>query len=554
MTKKIFLSILASSLIIFGISMSCVLFTLNNYYSRITVSELRDEAEFLANGIERNGIDYLNGLVNKTKNRVTWISESGDVIFDSVMNSRNLENHADREEFTQAISSGVGVSERYSSTLTAKTVNYALRLADGTVIRISTTQSTIAKIIINMTQPIIVVTIIAVGLAVYFATIMTQKIVKPINDIDLDDPDIDEEYEEFSGLLHKLNKQNVLIEKQMRKLRQSQEQFNTITENMPEGVMVLNKKLEILSFNKSAELLFNDDDIKIGKSVLTLCRCEKFADTMHSVKDSKSGEYVFSINEKTYNMFISPVEIDKKFKGAVILILDITEKEEFERARREFTSNVSHELKTPLTSIYGISEMFMNGMIKDKDVHKFMKDIYDESGRLITMVNDIIKLSMLDENHKKTDNEKINLENIAGTVAERLKNAAELKNVSVEVVNMPDKDSPDVYGNSSIAEEMIYNLCDNAIKYNKDGGNVKMIIKTINGHTAISVQDTGIGIPERSLHRVFERFYCVDRSHSKAIGGTGLGLSIVKHAAAYHNAQILIDSEVGSGTTITVIF
>lgn len=548
MTKRIFRSILFVSALTMVVCVAVIMSIMQLYFEKQMETELSAEVHFVSQGIETSGEAYFDDI--HTHNRVTWIAADGSVIFDSTADESTLENHSDREEFIEALNSGSGFSERYSSTLSQKTVNYAIKIADGTVVRVSTKQYTVWVVLAEMVYPLIIIIVAVIILSIVLSKALAKKIVKPINDIDPENPDIGEEYSELSPLLHKINRQNNLISLQMSDLRRRQEEFRAITENMSEGFLIIDAKKEVLSYNPSALRLLGADDITPVSLTSVLSQNIPFKSVIEKALSGKHAEEITENNNKVYQIIANPVNIEGQHGGAVLVILDVTEKEQRESMRREFTSNVSHELKTPLTSIYGISEIMKNGIVKPEDIPTFAGNIHEESGRLISLVNDIIKISQLDENSLSAEKQPLDLYSVAKAVTSRLKSVAGTRNITLSVSGS----TAQIEGIPAIIEEMIYNLCDNGIKYNKDNGSVEIFVRIKNGHPQISVKDTGIGIANEHMDRVFERFYCVDKSHSKSIGGTGLGLSIVKHGANYHNATIQIESEVGVGTEITVIF
>ena len=389
--------------------------------------------------------------------------------------------------------------------------------------------------------------IIAVPL---LANAFSKKIVKPIDELDLESPRIDKSYFEIDNLIRKIGRQNRLIDQQMIDLRRRQVEFNAITENMAEGIVILDNKSEILSYNSAALRILGSENVKEGEHFISLSRSRRFVAAVNDAFEGNHGEVNITLGSQVYQIFANPVMIENQVNGAVIVMLDITEKEKREEMRREFTSNVSHELKTPLTTISGISEMFMSGMIAEPDLPKFAKNIHDESTRLLNLINDIIKLSRLDEANIPDSKEEVNLADLAEETRQRLSIAAAERDIEITVAAKPVT----VLGNRSVLSEMIYNLTDNAIKYNKEGGKVKIEIVLQEGKKLIRVSDTGIGIPPEYTGRIFERFYRVDKSHSREVGGTGLGLSIVKHAAEYHGATLSVESVVDKGTVISVIF
>lgn len=509
--------------------------------------ELKSEAGYIAYTIENGDMDFFNRFSDSGK-RVTLIDPNGEVIADTEADAGKMDNHSDREEVKEALKDGSGTNVRYSKTLTEKTVYYAQKLSNGTVLRVSTTQYTIITIILGLLQPLIFVLVIAMALSLFLSSKVSKRLVKPINSIDLDNPENCDTYDELSPLLHKIINQNRTIARQIEKARQVQEEFRLITENMSEGFLVIDKNAKILSYNSAALKLLDAE--KAEDNVLTLNRTSGFIDAVTTALDGRRAENAMLHGDRTYNLIANPVFNSGEVIGAVIVIIDVTETAKREAMRREFTANVSHELKTPLTSISGFAELMKAGGIPEETVVDFSTSIYTEAQRLITLVTDIIKISELDEKSDRHDWEKVNLYELSRDVIKRLKISAEKKNVSF-TLNGGDAE---VYGVRQILDEMVYNLCDNAIKYNKEGGRVSVSVKDSDKGVTLSVSDTGIGIPQTQQSRIFERFYRVDKSRSKAEGGTGLGLSIVKHGAIYHNAEISVESEIGKGTKMTILF
>ena len=548
MTKKIHNAILVASIITFICTLLIILGVSYPYFNNELREEILSEADYLCAGTEIGGKEYLERF--EEEHRITLIDTDGSVIYDTVDDTHTLENHMDREEVIEAFETGEGESYRYSATLTEKTYYYARRLSNGTVLRVSDDQITVSATILGMALPLLAALVVVALLSALLSSSLAKKIVKPLNELDFAKPDAREIYPEIYPLLSKISRQNTLIELQMEDLKKRQEEFLTITQNMSEGLILIDSKAEVLSYNKSARKLLSVKNNEISESVLSFNSSPEFEKAVSSVLSGEKSRPIIEVDGKTCQIFANPVWVEESVSGAVLLILDVTEKEQRDAMRREFTSNVSHELKTPLTSIYGISEIMMNGIVKPEDMPGFAQNIHDESGRLITLVNDIIKLSQLDENAIAIDREEIDLYLYSDEVIHRLEHVAQRKNVSISLSG----DHETIVGIPTIVSEMIYNLCDNAIKYNREGGSVAVSIERKNGHPVVTVKDTGIGIPKEHLNRVFERFYRVDKSHSKEIGGTGLGLSIVKHGAAVHNARTKIESRVEEGTTISIIF
>jgi len=547
MAKRIFRSFV---LITFITLVSCfVLFlgVLYNYFGKQLTGELKNQVAYIVQGVTNDGISYFDHLEN-ADSRITWIDSDGTVLYDNEADINSMENHADREEFMKAQEKGTGISTRYSSTLSEKTIYYARKMDDGTVIRVSNTQHTVWVLTFGMMQPLSAVILFVIILSAVFASGMSKRIIKPVNEIDLENPENNEIYEELSPLLTKINNLYKQISRQISEAEKKQQEFSMITENMREGLIITDRKTNILSYNSSALKFFDiDEDIK-NKSVLTLNRNETFRKAVDRARKGQHDNQILALNDRYYQIITNAVYHDEEVSGIIIVILDITEKEKLDILRREFTSNVSHELKTPLTGILGTSEIIMDGIVKPEDIPKFAKNINDESGRLITLIDDILQLSQLDENLIPDEKETVDLYELSKKVITHLKNEARQKNISVELFGEHVK----IIGISRILEEMVYNLCDNAIKYNKINGKMSVSVTRDCEKIELTVADTGIGIPQAHKDRVFERFYRVDKSRSKEIGGTGLGLSIVKHAAIYHGAAIFLDSTVDVGTTIKI--
>lgn len=548
MNKKIFRASFITSLFVLLISFVLILGALYDYFEGQIMRELQSEANYISYALQSEGISYIDNL-KSGKQRITLVSAKGVVLADTTANKDELENHADRKEIKDALKNGSGTSTRYSDTLMQKTLYYAQRLDDGTVLRISTTQNSIIVILLGFLQPLIFIIIIALCISLFLSHRVSKAIIKPINTLDLENPASNETYEELTPLLKKLSAQKQTIDRQIKEAEQKQEEFKLITENMSEGLLIIDKDLNVLSHNQAVARLLEAGDIK-GGSVLNFNRSKGFRNAIDTALSGTRAENHITHDENTYNLIANPVYENGKIIGAVMVIIDITESVKREQLRQEFTSNVSHELKTPLTSISGFAEIMKSGNTPDETVVDFSASIYDEAQRLITLVSDIIKLSKLDEGNTPFEKENVDIYNLSADIISRLKPIANKYNISLNIIG----DTATVYGTRKILDEMIYNLCDNAIKYNKENGTVDIIINRTNDKTNLTVRDTGIGIPQAEQNRVFERFYRVDKSHSKLVGGTGLGLAIVKHGAAYHNAEIELTSTEGKGTSVTVSF
>lgn len=548
MNKKIFLSscLVAFTVLIISLAMSTgVLF---NRFEKQVEQELKEESELIASVIEDAGVENIADYDFGSR-RVTVIGKGGGVIFDSQADASKMENHADREEFKEAVLYGTGMSSRYSDTLTQKNIYYALKLSDGSVLRLSSPHSTIFAIISDLIGPICLIVLLALILSAILAIKLSESILKPINALDLDNPENNKTYDELAPLLTKINRQKLVIENQLHEAKQKQKEFKLITDNMREGLLVIDGNSDILTYNAAAEKLLDITD-ETSLAALKIYRSTQVIDAVDEALKGNNSECQITQHSRQYSLIANPVFRDGEIIGAVIVLLDITEKAQREQLRREFTANVSHELKTPLTSIYGFAELMKDGDMKKEDMEDFAKSIYDETKHLITLVGDIIKLSALDEKSRFYEKEKVDLYALACETAERLKVDAAKKHVTVNV----EGEKAEYVGVRQILTDIIYNLCENAIKYNRENGSVNVSVKENENNIVLKVKDTGIGIPQEHQERVFERFYRVDKSHSKEIGGTGLGLSIVKHGVMYHGGEISMESEPGKGTEITVTF
>lgn len=548
MNKKIFLSscLVAFTVLIISLAMSTgVLF---NQFEKQVEQELKEESELIASVIEDAGVENIADYDFGSR-RVTVIGKDGGVIFDSQADASKMENHADREEFKEAVLYGTGMSSRYSDTLTQKNIYYAVKLSDGSVLRLSSPHSTIFAIISDLIGPICLIVLLALILSAILAIKLSESILKPINALDLDNPENNKTYDELAPLLTKINRQKLVIENQLHEAKQKQKEFKLITDNMREGLLVIDSNSDILTYNAAAEKLLDITD-ETSLAALKIYRSTQVIDAVDEALKGNNSECQITQHSRQYSLIANPVFRDGEIIGAVIVLLDITEKAQREQLRREFTANVSHELKTPLTSIYGFAELMKDGDMKKEDMEDFAKSIYDETKHLITLVGDIIKLSALDEKSRFYEKEKVDLYALACETAERLKVDAAKKHVTVNV----EGEKAEYVGVRQILTDIIYNLCENAIKYNRENGSVHISVKENENNIVLKVKDTGIGIPQEHQERVFERFYRVDKSHSKEIGGTGLGLSIVKHGVMYHGGEISMESEPGKGTEITVTF
>ena len=547
MTKKIFHSILVVAGAVLLASIVVIMGCLYEYFGRSEEKQLRDELTLAAAAVERDGEDDLSG-VSSDHCRLTWIAHDGTVLYDTVTDAESLENHADREEVREAFTAGEGESTRYSKTLLQKTMYCARRLPDGSVLRISVSRATAGVLLVGMVQPILVVVIVAFVLSAMLAKSLSRRIVRPLNELDLEHPLDNNAYEELSPLLGRINHQHQQINDQLFELTRQKTEFAQITDSMREGLVLLDEKERVLSINPAAQELFSADERCIGRDFLTIDRSHDIRLAISDAMAQGHGEARAERGGRVWQFDVSRILSGGAAVGAVLLAFDITDRETAEQNRREFTANVSHELKTPLQGIIGSAELLENGMVKQEDVPRFVGHIRKEAQRLVSLIGDIIRLSQLDEGDEMP-RETADLLTLSQEAAEDLKSAAEQKDIRVTVGG----ESTCVGGVRRLLYEVIYNLCDNAIKYNVDGGSVTVHVGTEDGKAVVSVADTGIGIAPEHQSRIFERFYRVDKSHSKASGGTGLGLSIVKHAVQYHHGTVELKSEEGRGTTIRVL-
>lgn len=548
MTKKIFQSILLVAGCVLLASLLIIMGFLYDYFGGVEENQLRDELSLAAAAVEDGGTDYLSRLT-ADRCRLTWIAADGSVLYDTKTDAESLENHASRAEVSQALATGTGESTRYSSTLMEKTMYYAQLLDDGTVLRISISRATVGMIAVGMIQPLLIVLIVALILSGLLAKRLSRRIVDPLNSLDLEHPLDNDAYEELSPLLKRIHRQHVEIQTQLRELREKTDEFTQITGSMREGLILLDEHGSILSINAAAQTLFGADAQCVGRDFLTVERSHEISAAIQAAVTDGHSEVRAERAGRVYQFDISRITSDGKLLGTVILAFDITEQEFAERNRREFTANVSHELKTPLQGIIGSAELIEHGMVKPDDLPRFVGHIHAEAARLVTLIDDIIRLSQLDEGDAMPT-EPVDLLAVSQEAAENLHDAAAARDVTVSVTGQPAV----IPGVRRLLYEVVYNLCDNAIKYNRDGGRVDVTVAADADGSSITVADTGIGIAPEHQGRVFERFYRVDKSHSKASGGTGLGLSIVKHAVQYHHGRIELESTLGTGTTIRVVF
>lgn len=549
MTKRIFCAICLVAVSVFAASVALFMGVLYDYFSGVQQSQLRMQTNLAAQGVAGLGMAYFDDL-EAANYRISWIDADGTVLYDSESAAAEMENHLERQEIKQALTAGLGESSRYSTTLLERSLYCAQLLPDGTVVRLAVAQSTLLTLLLGMLQPICLIFIVALGLALLLAARLAKKIVRPLNELNLDEPLNNDGYEELAPLLRRLAGQQRQIRAQQEELQRRQVEFETVTANMKEGLVLLNRTGRILSINQAAAQLLGADRSAVGRDILAVNRSPGLTALLNKAAAGEYAETVLELGGGEYQLDASPVMAGGAVSGTVLLLLDVGEKMKAEQLRREFTANVSHELKTPLHTISGCAELLVNGMVRPEDTGRFVRQIYAESRRMIELVEDIIKLAHLDEGAEDMRRENVDLYFLAQSALELLRPAAEAAGVKLKLQGQPAV----IWGVSQLLSEIIFNLCDNAIKYNRANGQVTVNVANEDKAALLTVSDTGIGIPPECRQRIFERFYRVDKSRSKEVGGTGLGLSIVKHAAKLHNAEISVAGVLGEGTAITVRF
>lgn len=522
---------------------------LYGYFSDLQQKQLQTQAELIVHGLENEGLSYIKNL-DLENYRITWIENHGHVLYDNKTNHDEMENHQTREEVQEAIKYGTGDSSRYSTTLTEKFYYYAVKLSDGSILRVSTSQKTVLTLLLNMVQPILIIFICAFIFSLLLANYASKKIVKPLNNVNLDHPLDNEGYDELSPLLRRIHRQQMQIKEKNEELIQKKEEFTIITQGMQEGIVLLNTNLEILSMNQCARQIFHFEDTKQGFDFILLCHHAQLQELLEKAKSGKRGEIILTIHKRIYQIDISPIESNGNVSGIALFIFDVTEKTKTEQIRKEFSANVSHELKTPLQTISGCAELMMHGLVKPEDISKFSSTIYEEAQRMVKLIEDIIQLSHVEEGIYEMEWKQIDLYEVAKAVEKNLSIPAKKANVEVRV----EGKSTYIITIPQLLQTILYNLCENAIKYNKPGGKVNICIQENKEEVYVEVSDTGIGIPNEYQDRIFERFYRVDQSHSKRVEGTGLGLSIVKHAVHLLKGSIRLESEIDKGTTMQLRF
>ena len=520
-----------------------------DYFSQARRNELETQTLLATQTFTIEGEAYFSHL-SPGDFRITRIAADGTVLYDSVIDKTGAENHLTREEIQSALHSGYGESSRFSSSVSRRSLYAAKRLPDGTFLRLSVPQSSIIILLFDTLKPICIIFLVAIILSTILASRLAKKIVQPLNKLDLDNPLSNKDYSELSPLFRRLDLQQRELTRQEGQLKRKETEFDAVTANMSEGLILLNDNGIILSINPAAKKILDADHRCVGKNILEINCSTELQNLLSGALGGSDCQTQLTLSADKYQFNANPVISENHVSGAVILMFNVTERENAEQMRREFTANVSHELKTPLHSISGYAELMQNGLVKEQDINSFSEKIYSEAQRMIRLVDDIIKLSRLDEGANSEQCETVNLYTVSKEILSSLQPAAELANVSLSLTG----EDAEIRAFPQHIRGIIFNLCDNAVKYNRPGGSVEVNITSTDNEACVTVCDTGIGIPAEHHNRIFERFYSVDRSHSKEIGGTGLGLSIVKHAAKLHNAKIELSSVVNKGTTISVHF
>lgn len=542
MKKKLFKNILLSMIVTLTVCMSLMILVLNKNFVKIEIGQLAKEATLASSGVENDGENYLESI-NDPDYRITWLDSAGKVLYDTQVNSTTMENHSSREEFKKAMSEGEGSSIRYSSTMLQQNIYYAVKLSDNTVLRVAETYDSVLFLTLRLLTPILWIYILAIAISGFLANYLAKRISKPINEIDLDHPLSKPSYEEIQPLLKRVDSQNKQIKKQMDDLHQKKKEFNSVTDNISEGLILLNKENDVVSINNAARQIFQTEDQNVILST------EEIKDLIEKAKQGKEAETILRKDEAIIRVIANPIYSHSVFTGISILAFDVTNTYEAERTRKEFTANVSHELKTPLQTIMGSAELLQNHLVKQDDIPSFYEKIHQESSRMLTLIDDIIRLSQLDESSQVEENT-LRINDSAKEAINSLKESAKKKNIQIQT----NLNEAFIKANSRLIYEIIYNLIDNAIRYSNNDSSIEVSTYTNTHHAYLKVKDNGIGIPLEDQSRIFERFYRVDKSHSRATGGTGLGLSIVKHAVKLSHGTITLESELNKGSTFTVTF
>ena len=542
MKKKLFKNILLSMIVTLTVCMSLMILVLNKNFVKIEIGQLAKEATLASSGVENDSESYLKSI-NDPDYRITWLDSAGNVLYDTQVNSATMENHSSREEFKKAMSEGEGSSIRYSSTMLQQNIYYAVKLSDNTVLRVAETYDSVLFLTLRLLTPILWIYILAIAISGFLANYLAKRISKPINEIDLDHPLSKPSYEEIQPLLKRVDSQNKQIKKQMDDLHQKKKEFNSVTDNISEGLILLNKENDVVSINNAARQIFQTEDKNVILST------EEIKDLIEKAKQGKEAETILRKDEAIIRVIANPIYSHSVFTGISILAFDVTNTYEAERTRKEFTANVSHELKTPLQTIMGSAELLQNHLVKQDDIPSFYEKIHQESSRMLTLIDDIIRLSQLDESSQVEENT-LRINDSAKEAINSLKESAKKKNIQIQT----NLNEAFIKANSRLIYEIIYNLIDNAIRYSNNDSSIEVSTYTDIHHAYLKVKDNGIGIPLEDQSRIFERFYRVDKSHSRATGGTGLGLSIVKHAVKLSHGTIALESELNKGSTFTVTF
>lgn len=542
MKKKLFKNILLSMIVTLTVCMSLMILVLNKNFVKIEIGQLAKEATLASSGVENDGESYLESI-NDPDYRITWLDSAGNVLYDTQVNSATMENHSSREEFKKAMSEGEGSSIRYSSTMLQQNIYYAVKLSDNTVLRVAETYDSVLFLTLRLLTPILWIYILAIAISGFLANYLAKRISKPINEIDLDHPLSKPSYEEIQPLLKRVDSQNKQIKKQMDDLHQKKKEFNSVTDNISEGLILLNKENDVVSINNAARQIFQTEDKNVILST------EEIKDLIEKAKQGKEAETILRKDEAIIRVIANPIYSHSVFTGISILAFDVTNTYEAERTRKEFTANVSHELKTPLQTIMGSAELLQNHLVKQDDIPSFYEKIHQESSRMLTLIDDIIRLSQLDESSQVEENT-LRINDSAKEAINSLKESAKKKNIQIQT----NLNEAFIKANSRLIYEIVYNLIDNAIRYSNNDSSIEVSTYTDIHHAYLKVKDNGIGIPLEDQSRIFERFYRVDKSHSRATGGTGLGLSIVKHAVKLSHGTIALESELNKGSTFTVTF
>ena len=542
MKKKLFKNILLSMIVTLTVCMSLMILVLNKNFVKIEIGQLAKEATLASSGVENDGESYLESI-NDPDYRITWLDSAGNVLYDTQVNSATMENHSSREEFKKAMNEGEGSSIRYSSTMLQQNIYYAVKLSDNTVLRVAETYDSVLFLTLRLLTPILWIYILAIAISGFLANYLAKRISKPINEIDLDHPLSKPSYEEIQPLLKRVDSQNKQIKKQMDDLHQKKKEFNSVTDNISEGLILLNKENDVVSINNAARQIFQTEDKNVILST------EEIKDLIEKAKQGKEAETILRKDEAIIRVIANPIYSHSVFTGISILAFDVTNTYEAERTRKEFTANVSHELKTPLQTIMGSAELLQNHLVKQDDIPSFYEKIHQESSRMLTLIDDIIRLSQLDESSQVEENT-LRINDSAKEAINSLKESAKKKNIQIQT----NLNEAFIKANSRLIYEIIYNLIDNAIRYSNNDSSIEVSTYTDIHHAYLKVKDNGIGIPLEDQSRIFERFYRVDKSHSRATGGTGLGLSIVKHAVKLSHGTIALESELNKGSTFTVTF